>query len=115
MIWPILFWAMCGLVSFFILWLLFLAVMNIDQARSEGKLPRDLVVPAYTALAIGYLVDFVVQVTFASVLWLELPRELTVSERVARLYREGHGYRLTLALWFRRVLLAPFDRSGGHG
>lgn len=115
MIWTIELWALGGLASFFVLWLLFLAVMNVDQARREGKLPRDIVIPAYVALFLGYAVDFVVQVTFATLLWLELPRELTVSGRVERLCREGHGYRLALAMWFRRVLLAPFDRSGGHG
>ena len=36
-------------------------------------------------------------------------------QRVARLCKSGSGWRKDLALWFRHTLLAPFDRSGGHG
>ena len=108
-------YAAYALLAFWLLWVLFLATMNLGQAKAEGKLKGFALYAGYTVLAVGLLVDFVVQVTVATVLWLELPRELTVSGRVERLCREGHGYRLTLALWFRRVLLAPFDRSGGHG
>lgn len=104
-----------SLLAFWCLWVLFLAVMNLGQAKAENKLQGFALYAGYTVLAAGLLVDLVVQITVATVIWLELPREWTVSERVARLCREGHGYRLTLALWFRRVLLAPFDRSGGHG
>ena len=104
-----------ALLAFWLLWVLFLATMNLAQAKSEGKLKSFALWAGYTVLAVGLLVDFIVQITVATVLWLELPRELTVSGRVERLCREGHGYRLALAMWFRRVLLAPFDRSGGHG
>ena len=104
-----------ALLAFWLLWVLFLATMNLAQSKAEGKLKGFALWAGYTVLAVGLLVDLVVQITVATVLWLELPREWTVSGRVERLCREGHGYRLVLALWFRRVLLAPFDRSGGHG
>lgn len=70
---------------------------------------------AYLVLALGYIVDFIVQIGPASLLWLELPKETTVSARVARLVRSGHGYRYKLAVWFRDNLLKLFDESGGHG
>ncbi len=108
-------YAACGLAAFFLLWVLFLAVMNLNEAKLAGTLPRAVIVPAYITLGLGLVVDFFVQVTFASVLWLELPRETTVSARVARLIKSGHGYRYDLAVWFRDHLLKPFDRSGGHG
>lgn len=108
-------YAAYSLLAFWALWVLFLATMNLGQAKAEGKLHGFALWAGYTVLAVGLLVDFVVQVTVATVIWLELPRELTVSGRVERLCREGHGYRLALAMWFRHVLLAPFDRSGGHG
>ena len=104
-----------ALLAFWLLWVLFLATMNLAQSKAEGKLKGFALWAGYTVLAVGLLVDLVVQITVATVLWLELPREWTVSGRVERLCREGHGYRLTMAMWFRRVLLAPFDRSGGHG
>lgn len=108
-------YALYSLSAFWCLWVLFLAVMNLGQAKVEGKLHGFALYAGYTVLGVGLLVDLVVQVLVASVLWLELPRELTVSERVARLCKSGIGWRKDLALWFRRVLLAPFDRSGGHG
>lgn len=102
-------------LAFWSLWVLFLAVMNLGQAKAEGKLHGFALYAGYTVLAVGLLVDLIVQVLVASLLWLELPREWTVSERVARLCKSGSGWRQKLALWFRDVLLAPFDRSGGHG
>lgn len=104
-----------ALLAFWLLWVLFLATMNLAQSKAEGKLHGFALWAGYTVLAVGLLVDLVVQITVATVMWLEFPREWTVSGRVERLCREGHGYRLGLALWFRRTLLAPFDRSGGHG
>ena len=104
-----------SLLAFWCLWVLFLATMNLAQSKAECKLHGPALWVGYTVLAVGLLVDLVVQITVASLLWLELPRELTVSARVDRLCRSGTGYRLALALWFRRVMLAPFDRSGGHG
>ncbi len=97
------------------LWVLFLATMNLKQSKDAGQLKGFALWAGYTVVVVGLLVDLIVQVTVATMLWLELPRELTVSERVARLCRKGRGWRLGLALWFRHTLLAPFDRSGGHG
>jgi len=108
-------YAAYSLLAFFALWVLFLAVMNLGEARAAGKLKGFALYAGYIVLIIGYAIDFVVQVGPASVLWLELPRETTVSGRVARLVRSGSGWRFRLAIWFRDVLLAPFDRTGGHG
>lgn len=104
-----------SVLAFWCLWVLFLAVMNLGQAKAEGKLHGFALYAGYTVLAVGLLVDLVVQITVATVLWLELPREWTVSGRVERLCKNGSGWRQRLALWFRHTLLAPFDRSGGHG
>lgn len=104
-----------SVLALWCLWILFLAVMNLGQAKAEGKLHGFALSAGCTVLTVGLLVDLLVQITVASVLWLEFPREWTVSERVARLCKHGSGWRQRLALWFRRVLLAPFDRSGGHG
>lgn len=76
-----------GALGFWCLWVLFLATMNLAQSKAEGKLNGFALWAGYTVLAVGLLVDLVVQLTVATLLWLELPRELTVSERVARLCR----------------------------
>jgi hypothetical protein len=89
--------------------------MNLGHAKAEGKLNKFALYAGTPLLVIGLVIDFIVQMTVATVLWLELPRELTVSARVERLCKSGHGYRLNIALWFRKTLLSPFDRTGGHG
>lgn len=101
--------------GFFVLWVLFLAVMNLAEAKAAGTLKGFALWMGYPVLWIGLVVDLVVQIGPASLLWLELPRELTVSTRIDRLVKSGSGWRRTLALWFRATLLTPFDRSGGHG
>lgn len=103
------------LLSFWALWVLFLAVMNLAEAKTAGTLKGFALWAGYPVLAIGLAVDLLVQVGPASLLWMELPRELTVSGRVSRLVQSGSGWRKSLAEWFRDTLLKPFDRSGGHG
>lgn len=102
-------------LAFWLLWVFFLAVMNLKQTLDEGRLTGFPLLMGYLTYGAGLVIDFVVQVGPASLLWLELPREWTVSRRVSRLCREGHGYRYNLAFWFQQHMLAPFDRSGGHG
>ena len=102
-----------SLLAFWLLWVFFLAVMKLDEEK--GNMHGAVKVVGYFTLAVGLVIDFIVQVLPATLLWLELPRELTVSGRVKRLCASGHGYRYNLAIWFRDHLLAPFDKSGGHG
>lgn len=97
------------------LWILFLAVMNLKQAEDENQLHGFARGVGKTVLVEGLLWDFFVQVTVASFIWLEFPRELTVSARVARLCAGKDGWRKDRAIWFRDTLLKIFDRSGGHG
>lgn len=107
--------ALYGIASLFGLWVLFLAVMNLKQARDAGKLHKAAFAFGVPVLVVGYALDVFVQMTVAVVIFAELPRELTVSGRVNRLIESGGGWRKREAEWFRDVLLAPFDQSGGHG
>jgi hypothetical protein len=113
----------------YVLWIFFLAAMNLMQARDEGSLPTWAHRLGLPIVFVGLVIDVFVQLTLACVVFLELPRELTVSGRVKR-WVEGPkfiGYpsgpptngirwwRYSVALWMRENLLKPFDRSGGHG
>ena len=101
--------------SLWLLFVFFLAVMSLQSARDRGTLTLWGLRFGMTALVVGYLIDAAVQFTVASFLWMELPKELTVSKRVKRLINEGSGWRKTLAEWFRDHLLKPFDVTGKHG
>lgn len=95
------------------LFVFFLAVMSLKIARDAGRLTMAGKVLGYPALCIGYVLDAAVQMTAATLLFLELPRELTVSGRVKRLSPDT-GWRGKVARWVRDSLLKPFDPSGGH-
>jgi len=97
------------------LWVMYLAVMNLMRARDLGILPRPAFWLGQTVLWPGYLLDVLVNLAIMTVLLIEVPRELTVSSRVARHYKAGTGWRYQVCRWFRYNLLAPFDPSGKHG
>jgi hypothetical protein len=101
------------LVTFYLLWVHYLAVMHLKELGP--KLQGPALWLGKLVLGLGLLLDLFWQVLPASVLWLELPKELTVSGRVERLCKTGHGYRYNLAVWFRNTWLALFDPSGDHG
>lgn len=111
--------ALGGFAIAWLLWVFFLAVMLLKQHKAD--LRGWVLWLAYSTLLVGWVFDFVVQVTVATALFLELPQELTVSGRVKRL-TTGQGSRFALsrrwaeivALVFRDRLLKPFDASGGH-
>jgi hypothetical protein len=65
-------------------------------------------------LVVGLLIDLVVNVLVATVVMLELPRELTVSERMSRLVKGRKGWRRDGACWFCKHFLDVFDPSGKH-
>ena len=97
------------------LWVFFLAVMCLQGARDAKKLTPWNTRIGYSVLFVGWVLDFIVQVTVAVLLFAELPRELTVSGRVKRLIGSGDGWRKAVAIWLRDHFLKPFDPTGRHG
>lgn len=103
------------LLATWLLWVFFLAVMHLQEARDAGRLTTWNTRTGYSVLFVGYLLDFTVNMTFAVLLFLELPHETTVSARIQRLVLYGTGWRQKVAIWIRSALLATFDPSGRHG
>lgn len=100
-------------LAIYALWVYFLACMALERARNEGRLSKPALALGLCVLWPGYLLDVAVNVTVCTVVFLELPREWTVSTRVSRL-EEGDGYRKAVAVWVCQNLLNPFDPSGKH-
>lgn len=102
-----------SLLAWFVLWVLFLAVMALKRAQDEGKLHSGV---AYylglSVLVIGYVADFLVNLGPATLLFLELPQEKTVTERCNR-HLLDDGWRGAIAHWLCSNLLDPFQ-IGGH-
>jgi hypothetical protein len=97
------------------LWVFYVAVMRLRQVRDAGKLTAAMKVFGYPLVAVGLALDLLVNVFIGSVVFLELPRELTLSSRLWRHSTQGSGYRQKVALWFRVNLLDAVDPSGVHG
>jgi hypothetical protein len=95
------------------LWIFYLAVMNLKRVRDAGKLGTVAKVFGYPVLLVGYALDVLVNVTLMTVLFLEIPRETTVTARLKRHNRTGSGWRQRLAAWFE-PLIDPYDPSGDH-
>jgi hypothetical protein len=95
------------------LWIFYLAVMNLQRVRDMGKLGTVAKVFGYPVLLVGYALDVLVNVTLMTVLFLEIPRETTVTARLKRHNRTGSGWRQRLAAWFE-PLIDPYDPSGDH-
>lgn len=96
------------------LWILYLAVMNLQKARDNHRLSKLAYYLGLPALWLGLLLDFLTNMTVMTVLMLEFPRELLVTARVIRHKWDGEGYRQKLAAWLCDNLLDPFDPTGCH-
>ena len=112
-----------SLATLLMLWVFFLAVMHLRDARDEGLLTGPVVAPAYFVTAIGYLLDVLVQVTLACLAFWELPPkrptfpwfEPTVSNRLERWSQKDRSLRQRFAAALRKQALSRFDKRGGHG
>lgn len=102
-----------GIAILYALWIHFLAVMALLDARERGVLTTAAKVPGYPVLFVGLVLDFLGNI-IATVILLDLPREFTVSGRIKRLCNGSLGWRHTAACWIRDNWLKPFDRTGGH-
>lgn len=97
-----------------LLWVLYLSAMSIDYAISEGKIsPICIPFAMILYLFILYL-NMIVQYFIFTILFLDFPKEDTVSDRLSR-YKNNHvGWRNKLAIWIGSHFLDPFDRRGYH-
>lgn len=103
------------LAALYALWVFFLAIMALQRAYDAQTLNKAALVLAMPVLVIGFALDVLVNLTAATLLFLEIPREWTVSERLVRLARGSEGPRRSAARWLLANLLATFDPSGRHG
>lgn len=102
-------------VALFVLWVLFLAVMNLQRAAKVGRLVPVAKVLGTPVLFVGYVLDFILNVELMTVVCLELPREATISARLKRYNSTASewAWRRKVAAWFE-PLLDPYDYRGDH-
>jgi hypothetical protein len=102
-----------GFASVYLLWIFYLAVMNLKRAKQAGLLHKTAIAFGMPVLIVGYLLDAFANVAVMTLVLLEPPRELTVTARLKRHIKTSQGWRLRVALWFV-PLLDPYDPSGRH-
>lgn len=100
-----------------VLWLLYLAAMNLKRSKEAGTLSTWAAIFGYPWVWVAYLVDFYCNTLLFTILLWEWPQwqngELLVTDRLKRTRRIGSGWRLAFANWFV-PLLNPFDPNGDH-
>jgi len=97
----------------YLLWVLYLAVMNLKRVKDIGLLTGKALVLGTPILILGLVVDALVNWLVMTVVLLELPQEPTVTARLKRHNKTSTGWRKSVAVWFE-PLLDPFDPSGDH-
>jgi len=99
----------------FLLWVFFLAAMNLLRVHRAGKLGRVALALGLVVIVIGYTLDVLANLVVFSVLLLELPRwgEWTVTDRLQRHHGDS-TWRAKVAQWFETELLGEFDPDGTH-
>lgn len=108
------------LIAFYALWLCYIVVMRLRDKKEDGAFRVLDYVLGYPTLAIGYVVDFAVNTVIGTILYLEIPQEMTLSSRSLRHARARIFYPTGLDRW--RGALARwtldsigwYDKHGGH-
>lgn len=98
------------IVIFYLTWIFYLAVMSLKRERTN--LSRTAVYLAMPVLILGYVMDVIFNMTVGMVIFLEPPHELLFTSRCKR-WLSQKTWEGSLARWFCRNLLDPFD-DGGH-
>lgn len=101
-------------LHFYVLWVFYLAVMNLKRVKDTGyQFKKHVLILAYPVLFLGLILDIVINLVFMTIIFLEFPRELLVTSRLKRHNNLG-GWRGKIARNFFEPLLDPFDPSGNH-
>ena len=95
-------------------WALYVLVMGIYRAHLAKRLTPTTKVLAAPFVVVGYLCDVACNLTIASLVFAEMPREALVTKRLKRHVATGEGWRYRVADWICNHLLDVFDPTGNH-
>ena len=98
-------------LAFAAMWLQYLAVMNLKENRSKLTVAAKLW--AYPMLWLGLLSDALFNLVIGTVVYVEFPHEILFTSRCNRHLAES-GWRGSVARWFCRNFMDPFDPAGRH-
>lgn len=103
------------LLALWALWILYIAMMNVKRALMAGDIPwqaKLLVVPTKYVFDV---VEFFCNVVVCTAVFLDLPKEVTVSDRLRRYHRDPLCPRWRMIIVnFIKPMIDPFDPAGTH-
>ena len=99
-----------GFLGTVFLYSFYIAVMTLKRVRESLDWQEKVL--AYPAVLIGLAIDVAVNVVVGSVIFFDLPRELTLTARMKRL-KKGNGYRARLASSVCKRI-NKYDPDGPH-
>lgn len=110
------FWIVAYLIgSLYVLWLFYLAAMSITRAYEGKTLSKPALWLGVPVMVVAVLIDVLVNVFVMTILFLELPRQWLVTQRLSKwCCTERPSWRKTVAKWVCANFLDTFDPSGLH-
>lgn len=105
--------ALCVL-GLYALWVFYLAWTNLERAEKAGQMSLPARILGAPVIWTGLFIDAVVNITIASLVFCELPREWLVTHRLERHLRGPDSWRKSLSKFICSHLLDSFDPSGRH-
>lgn len=105
---------LAGVASIGVLWVLWAALNDLIAPYEHEVLPGPARKLAVTLYAVGYLWDAYCNIVWCTLLFVELPHEITVSARLQRWVTAATGWRSRLALWVSVNMVNPLAYGGDH-
>jgi len=100
-------------LSFYILWALYLAIMNLKRARDAGTLSKKAYYIGIPMLLFGFVFDVLFNWIFGTIILFELPHETVFTSKLSRHYGKDTT-RGKIANAICDHLLNDFDPDGTH-
>jgi hypothetical protein len=109
------FYAIAAVAFFWASWALYVFSMGIYRAYLNRKLVGLNLVMAWPIVAVAFTIDVLANITIASLIFLDPPEELLVTNRLQR-YMAGdtESWRYKIASYICDHILDIFDPNGNH-
>lgn len=98
----------------YLFWCAYVLVMALYRAHLDKRLHGTNRILALPVVAFGIGIDVFSNMIIAPVVFLDLPREWLVTQRLSRYIKTDTGWRATLAERICNGLLDAFDPTGDH-
>lgn len=102
------------IIFLWVFWAIYVLVMGLYRAHLHKKLTKLTYILGAPWLVLGLIIDFFANITVATVIFLDLPKEWLVTARLKRYVQGESGWRQNLANWVCNNLLDVFDPDGNH-